>query len=133
MAVAIEVATKYDPKRKHGFLTRQSEGAAVFAHIPRDAPVVVVLSIWAYAHHVCGPLAMHKGPVLLLGNFDGTWPGLVSLLNHAATLERLNVKHSRLWTQDFAKDDTFMKQLARWVKTRRESNTTNHTSLTPQH
>jgi len=58
----------------------------------------------------------HKGPILLLGNFDGTWPGLVALLNHAGTLDRLGVKYSRLWSQDFATDDGFMKKLAAWVK-----------------
>ena len=81
-----EVATKYDPKKKHGFIRRQSEGAAVFSKIDPKAPVVIVLSCWAYAHHVCGPLQSHDGPKLLLGNFDGTWPGLVALLNHAGTL-----------------------------------------------
>ena len=42
---------------------------------------------------------------------------LVALLNHSGTLDRLNVKHSRLWTDDFEKDPTFMKQLGEWVKT----------------
>ena len=109
-----QVVTKYNPKRKHGFITKQCEGTAVFAGIDPKAPVVIVLSCWAYAHHVSGPLQTHQGPILLLANFDGTWPGLVALLNHAGTLERLNVKHSRLWTDDFASDDYFMKKLGEW-------------------
>ena len=47
---------EYDAKRKHGFLTRQCEGTAAFRKIDPEAPVIVVLNIWAYAHHVCGPL-----------------------------------------------------------------------------
>lgn len=111
------VLPKYDPKRKHGFVTRQCEGAAILAQIPSEAPVVIVLSCWAYAHHVCGPLQTHAGPKLLLANFDGTWPGLVALLNHAGTLERLHVKHARLWSDTFTKDAYFMKKLAEWLKT----------------
>jgi len=109
-----ETVTKYDAKRKHGFVTKQCEGAEIFSKIDPKAPVVVVLSCWAYAHHVCGPLQAHEGPKLLLGNFDGTWPGLVALLNHAGTLERLHVKHSRLWTDSFLKDDYFMEKLGDW-------------------
>ncbi|MGD8880841.1 MAG: hypothetical protein PVI82_03050, partial [Desulfobacterales bacterium] len=81
-----EAYPQYDPERKHGFITKQCEGADVFSEIDPTAPVVVVLSIWAYSHHVCGNLQTHKGPILLLANFDGTWPGLVALLNHSATL-----------------------------------------------
>jgi L-fucose isomerase-like protein len=117
LGVTTEVVCKYDPKRKHGFVTKQCEGAALMSNIEPDAPVVVVLSCWAYSHNVCGPLLTHKGPILLLANFDGTWPGLVSLLNHSGSLERLNVKHSRLWSDSFVKDDAFMKKLGEWCKT----------------
>ena len=116
LGVTAELVNQYDPKRKHGFITKQCEGAAVFSKIDPKAPVVIVLSCWAYAHHVCGPLQTHKGPILLVANFDGTWPGLVALLNHAATLERLDVKHSRLWSDNFIKDETFMTRLAEWCK-----------------
>jgi hypothetical protein len=109
LGVAAELVNKYDPKRKHGFVTKQCEGAALIAKLDPTAPVVVVLSCWAYAHNVCGPLQTHKGPILLVANFDGTWPGLVALLNHSGTLERLNVKHSRLWSETFNTDEGFMK------------------------
>lgn len=107
---------EYNPARKHGFITKQCEGTAVFSQIDPKAPVVVVLSCWAYAHHVSGALQTHQGPKLLLANFDGTWPGLVALLNHAGTLDRLNVEHSRLWTDSFAKDEYFMKKLGDWTR-----------------
>ncbi|MCP4639372.1 MAG: fucose isomerase [bacterium] len=117
LGVQAEVMNKYDPKRKHGFITKQTDGAKMLAKLDPDAPVVVVLSCWAYAHHVCGPLQTHRGPVLLLANFDGTWPGLVALLNHAGTLDRLGVKHSRIWADTFVKDESFMKNLGEWTKT----------------
>ena len=112
-----EVLPRYDARREHGFLTMQCAGAEIFAKIDPAAPVVIVLSCWAYAHHVAGSLQTHKGPILLCANFDGTWPGLVALLNHAATLERLHVKHSRLWSETFVDDPHFMKRLGSWCKT----------------
>lgn len=111
-----QVLPPYDAKRKHGFLTKQCTGAEIFSKLDPEAPVVIVLSCWAYAHHVSGSLQTHTGPILLLANFDGTYPGLVALLNHAATLERLCVKHSRLWTEAFADDPHFMKRLKSWCK-----------------
>jgi L-fucose isomerase-like protein len=112
-----EVFPKYDKKRKHGFITKQCEGTNVFSQIDPKAPVVVVLSCWAYSHHVSGPLQTHQGPKLLLGNFDGTWPGLVALLNHSGTLSRLNLEHGRLWTDGFTKDAYFMEKLGEWCNT----------------
>lgn len=117
LGVRTEVHPKFDAKRKHGFVNKQAAGAALFSKLDPAAPVVVVVSGWAYAHHVCGPLQTHRGPILLLANFDGTWPGLVALLNHAGTLERLGVKHSRLWSESFLDDTYFMKKLAEFVNT----------------
>ena len=121
-----EVLPKFDKKKKHGFLTRQSEGTEAFSKIDPKAPVIVVLNIWAYAHHVCGPLQTHQGPILLLANFDGTFPGLVALLNHSASLDRLNVKHSRLWSETFSNDPFFMDNLTAWLKTGVIKHSTNH-------
>lgn len=73
-----EACPSYDPERKHGFITRQCEGADVFPKMEPTVPVVVGLSIWAYSHHVWGNLQTYKGPIRLLANFDGTWPGLVA-------------------------------------------------------
>jgi L-fucose isomerase-like protein len=117
LGVKTEVSPLYDPKRRHGFLTRQCEGTAVFSKIPTMASVVIVLSCWAYSHHVASSLQTHRGPILLLANFDGTWPGLVALLNHSATLDRLGVAHSRLWTDRFEGDELFMGFLRTWCQT----------------
>ena len=116
----------YDRAREHGFLGRQCEGVQAFAHVKPDAPVAVVLSGWAYAHHVASSLQTHKGPVLLIANFDGTWPGLVALLNHAGTLERLGVAHSRLWSDGFSGDPAFMKKLEEWLATGRIEHDASH-------
>lgn len=126
LGYSTELLPKFDKKRKHGFLTRQSEGTAAFSKIDPKAPIIVLLNIWAYAHHVCGPLQTHKGPVLVLANFDGTFPGLVALLNHSASLDRLNVKHSRLWSEDFNNDTFFTNNLITWLKTGIIKHSTKH-------
>ena len=104
LGVKTEVLPSFSPDRKHGFVMKQCEGTEIFSKIEPDAPVAIVLSVWAYAHHVTGSLQSHKGPILLVANFDGTWPGLVALLNHAGTLDRLCVKHSRIWSEKFVDD-----------------------------
>jgi L-fucose isomerase-like protein len=114
LGVKAEVIPPYDGRRQHGFLTKQYEGAHAFSKIDPASPIIVVLSCWAYSHHVAGPLQTHQGPILLLANFDGTWPGLVALLNHSATLDRLCILHSRLWSEKFEDDPDFMKRLAAW-------------------
>ncbi len=126
LRVKTESFPKYDPKRKHGFLTRQCYAAETFATLDRETPVIIVLASWVYAHHVAGCLQTHKAPILLLANFDGTFPGLVSLLNHAGTFERLGIRHSRLWTESFLDDARFIKRLATWCKTGRITYSKNH-------
>lgn len=121
-----EVMPKYSAKRKHGYIGKQCEGTAAFSQIDPKAPVVVVLSCWAYSHHVTGPLQTHKGPILVLANFDGTWPGLVALLNHSASLDRLCVKHSRIWSDSFLSDDYFMKKLEEWCKSGKVTHSEKH-------
>lgn len=83
LGVKTEILPKYDAKKKHGFINKQCVGTEIFSKIDPEAPVVIVLSCWAYSHQVSGALQTHRGPILLVANFDGTWPGLVALLNHA--------------------------------------------------
>ncbi|MGQ9689570.1 MAG: hypothetical protein ACUVXF_12420 [Desulfobaccales bacterium] len=110
-------AHPFKQEKKHGFITTQAEGCRVFAELEPGVPVVCVFSSWVWASHIASSLKLHKGPILLLGNFDGTWPGLVSLLNHSATLDRMGISHSRIWTDSFVKDRKFMDGLERWVRT----------------
>lgn len=128
LGVKTDTFPRYDPRRGHGFITKQCEGTSVLSGIKKDEPIIVVLSCWAYSHHVTGALQTHEGPILLLGNFDGTWPGLVALLNHAGTLERLGVKHSRLWSDDFESDAYFMKKLDQFVRTGKVTHSERHLS-----
>jgi hypothetical protein len=112
-------ANSYDERKKHGFITTQAEACRIFAKLDPAMPAVIVLSSWVWAHHIASCLRLHRGPILLLGNFDGTWPGLVSLLNHSASFERIGILHSRLWTSLFCEDVVFMERLKTWVETGR--------------
>lgn len=119
-------AHPFKKDKEHGFITTQTEGCAMFAALDPDVPVVLALSCWAYAHHVASSLKLHRGPILVLANFDGTWPGLVALLNHSATLERMNILHSRIWTDKFADDAAFMNNLKTWANTGAVNYSTDH-------
>ncbi|EEA94092.1 signal transduction protein [Pseudovibrio sp. JE062] len=108
-------AHEYDAARGHGFISSQKEGSELFAKIDPEAPLIVLLTAWQYSHHIAPSLAKHKGPILLLANFDGTWPGLVGMLCMAGSLTSLGVEYSRLWSQTF-EDDFFKSGLATWLK-----------------
>jgi len=100
----------------HGFIASQREGSDVFASIDPDAPVIVLLTAWQYSHHIAPSLATHRGPVLLLANFDGTWPGLVGMLCMAGSLTALGRSYSRLWSENFD-DAFFLTGLKSWLET----------------
>jgi L-fucose isomerase-like protein len=100
----------------HGFISGQREGSDVFAALDPDAPVIVLLTAWQYSHHLAPSLVHHRGPILLLANFEGTWPGLVGMLCLAGTLTSLDRQHSRLWSVGFD-DDFFLRGLGSWLKT----------------
>lgn len=99
----------------HGFLRTQREGCDHFANIDPDAPLIVLLTAWQYSHYVAPCLAHHRGPILLLANFEGTWPGLVGMLCLAGTLTSLGKNYSRLWSENFD-DDFFNTSLDTWLK-----------------
>ena len=101
----------------HGFISSQREGSDVFAALDPDAPVIVLLTAWQYSHHLAPSLAKHRGPILLLANFDGTWPGLVGTLCMAGSLTSLGkVDYSRLWSENFD-DEFFFNGLKSWLTT----------------
>jgi hypothetical protein len=111
----------------HGHIAGQREGSDVFAAIDPDAPLIVLLTAWQYSHHIAPSLVQHRGPILLLANFDGTWPGLVGLLNMAGTLTSLGRPYSRLWSENF--DDAFFeKGLQAWLETGRIEHDVSHLS-----
>jgi hypothetical protein len=106
------------PALGHGFISSQREGSDVLAAIDPEAPIILLLTAWQYSHHLAPSLARHRGPVLLLANFDGTWPGLVGMLCMAGTLTSLGKPYSRLWSADFD-DPLFYQGLETWLKTGR--------------
>jgi len=107
-------AHPYKRKLGHGFIGSQKEGMAVFARIDPDAPLIVAESVWQYSHHVLAGLVSHRGPILTVANWSGTWPGLVGMLNLNGSLTKAGVRYSTLWSLDF--DDAFFRQgLDTWL------------------
>lgn len=109
-------AHPFKEDRGHGFISGQREGSDIFAGIDPDAPVIVLMTAWQYSHHIAPSLATHRGPVLLLANFDGTWPGLVGMLCMAGSLTGLGRNYSRLWSENFD-DEFFLDGLRAWLET----------------
>ena len=107
-----------DAPRGHGFIDSQRMGIEVFKTIPVDAPVVVVEAVWQYSHHVLAGLRSHVGPILVVANWAGDFPGLVGLLNLTASLTKAGVRYSSLWSKDFT-DDWATAQLRTWLETGR--------------
>jgi hypothetical protein len=109
-------AHPYSPKARHGFISSQKEGMAVFAGIDPEAPLIVAEAVWQYSHHILAGLSGHRGPILTVANWSGTWPGLVGLLNLNASLAKAGVRHSTLWSETF-EDDAFRSRLGTWLET----------------
>jgi hypothetical protein len=88
----------------------------VFATVDPDAPLIVAEAVWQYSHHVLAGLISHRGPILTVANWSGTWPGLVGMLNLNGSLTKAGVTYSTLWSEDFT-DDYFLKGLQSWLTT----------------
>ena len=70
-------------------------------------------------------LITHRGPILTVANWSGTWPGLVGMLNLNGSLTKAGVKYSTLWSEDFT-DEYFRSRLHDWLKTGKCSHKTRH-------
>ena len=108
-------AHPYRKDRGHGFISSQKEGMAVFAGIDPDSPLIVAESVWQYSHHILHGLISHRGPILTVANWSGTWPGLVGMLNLNGSLTKAGVAYSTLWSETL-EDDAFLAGLAMWLK-----------------
>ena len=113
---AVKRAHPFDPEKKHGFIDSQKYGMEVFRKIPADEPLIVAESVWQYTHHILQGLLTHRGPILTVANWSGTWPGLVGLLNLNGSLSKAGIKFSSLWSENF-EDDYFHRGLGSWLKT----------------
>jgi hypothetical protein len=114
-----------DEESGHGFIDSQRAGMEVFKRLPPDAPLVVVEAAWQYSHHVLPGLRTHRGPILLVANWSGEFPGLVGMLNLTASLTKAGVRHSVLWSEDFT-DDWARGSLRTWLETGELSHDTSH-------
>jgi hypothetical protein len=120
----------FDEAKGHGFIDGQRAGIDVFAAIPPEAPLVVVEAVWQYSHHVLAGLRSHRGPILLVANWSGEFPGLVGLLNLTASLTKARVPHSVLWSEDFT-DDWAVEGLSTWLETGALSHDLSHVADLP--
>lgn len=109
-------AHEYDPEKGHGFIDYQHIGIKVFRKIDKSKPLIVAESVWQYSHHVLAGLITHQAPILIVANWDGTYPGLVGALNLVGSLTKAGVHYSFLWSQDF-QDDFFKDKLKEWLST----------------
>lgn len=112
----VEKAHAYDPEKQHGFIDSQRMGIEVFKTINPELPLVVAESVWQYSHHVLAGLTTHKGPILIVANWSGEFPGLVGALNLTGSLTKAGVNYSFLWSEDFT-DEFFKKGLNEWLTT----------------
>ena len=95
-------AHPYKKKEKHGFIDSQKEGMGVFSKIDPSVKLVVAEAVWQYSHHLLHGLISHRGPVLTVANWSGTWQGLVGMLNLNGSLTKAGVAYSPLWAEDFS-------------------------------
>jgi hypothetical protein len=116
---------EHDDERGHGFIDSQRHGLDVFRALPPDAPLVVVEGVWQYSHHVLAGLRSHRGPILVVANWSGEFPGLVGLLNLTASLTKAGVHHSTLWSKDFT-DEWAISGLKTWLETGELEHDTSH-------
>ncbi|GIL27002.1 fucose isomerase [Actinocatenispora comari] len=121
----IHRAHEVDEAAGHGFIDSQRRGIEVFRNVPPDAPLVVAEAVWQYSHHLLAGLRSHRGPILVVANWDGGFPGLVGLLNLTASLTKAGVDHSSLWSVDFT-DDWAVAGLKTWLDTGKLAHPTDH-------
>ena len=107
-------AHPFDKEKKHGFIDSQKMGMEVFRKLDSNAPLIVAECVWQYSHHLLHGLFTHRGPILTVANWSGTWPGLVGMLNLNGSMTKAGIRYSTLWSEDFT-DDYFQNGLRQWL------------------
>ena len=107
-------AHRYDKQKGHGFIDSQKMGMEVFRALDPEAPLIVAECVWQYSHHLLAGLFTHRGPILTVANWSGTWPGLVGMLNLNGSMTKAGISYSTLWSEDFT-DRHFQDGLRRWL------------------
>src|SRR5260221_2887319 len=123
--ITVKRGHAYDPQLKHGFIWNQRMGMDVFKHVHPEARLIIAESVWQYSHHLLSGLRDHRGPILTVCNWSGEWPGLVGLLNLNASLTKMGVPYSTIWSVDFT-DDFFLKGIRQWIAEGKISHDTSH-------
>jgi hypothetical protein len=118
-------AHAFDREKGHGFIDSQKRGLEVFRELDPEIPLLVAESVWQYSHHLLAGLSTHRGPILTVANWSGTWPGLVGLLNLNASLTKAGIPYSSLWSETFT-DRFFRDGLRQWMETGRITHDTSH-------
>src|SRR6185503_6790657 len=103
-----------DKAKGHGFIDSQKMGMDVFRRLDADAPLIVAECVWQYSHHVLHGLFTHRGPILTVANWSGTWPGLVGMLNLNGSMTKAGIRYSTLWSENF-NDAFFRDGLRQWL------------------
>jgi hypothetical protein len=107
-------AHSFDRAKGHGFIDSQKLGMEVFRRLDAEAPLIVAECVWQYSHHVLPGLFTHRGPILTVANWSGTWPGLVGMLNLNGSMTKAGIHYSSLWSERFH-DDFFKRGLRQWL------------------
>jgi hypothetical protein len=112
----VQRAHAYDPVKKHGFIDSQKLGMEMFRQLDSQAPLIVAECVWQYSHHLLHGLFTHRGPILTVANWSGTWPGLVGMLNLNGSMTKAGIAYSTLWSERFT-DAPFKNGLRQWLTT----------------
>jgi hypothetical protein len=107
-------AHAYDKAKQHSFIDSQKMGMEVFRKLDPNAPLIVAECVWQYSHHLLHGLFTHRGPILTVANWSGTWPGLVGMLNLNGSMTKAGIKYSTLWSEAFT-DAAFKNGLQQWL------------------
>ena len=107
-------AHTFDKAKQHGFIDSQKMGLEVFRRLDPNAPLIIAEAVWQYSQHLLAGLSTHRGPILTVANWSGTWPGLVGMLNLNGSLTKMGVSYSTLWSERFT-DRFFKESLRRWL------------------
>jgi hypothetical protein len=118
-------AHPYDAQKKHGFVDSQKMGLEIFRKLDPATPLIVAECVWQYSHHVLPGLFTHRGPILTVANWSGTWPGLVGMLNLNGSMTKAGISYSSLWSEDFT-DEKFKSGLREWLNTGIVTHDTSH-------
>ncbi|HEX3052130.1 MAG TPA: hypothetical protein VHP83_15835 [Aggregatilineaceae bacterium] len=123
--ITVRRAHAYDSEEQHGFISSQRMGMDVFKNIHPESRLIVAEAVWQYSHHVLAGLRDHRGPILTVANWSGEWPGLVGMLNLNASLTKMGVRYSTIWSENFT-DEYFLNGIRQWLREGRIRHDTSH-------